>query len=212
MSSNPVVHVIDDDDAARGSLAFLLGTAQFVVRAYASAKAFLDAIPGVEAGCVVTDMRMPEIDGLELLRRLKTQEIGLPVVVITGHGDVPLAVEAMRLGALDFIEKPYECEVLLGAVRTALSAHDRDAKRDAERAEIQERLASLSPREREVLDGLVAGKPNKIIAHDLGISPRTVEIYRANVMTKMQATSLSHLVRMALISVPLNGMLPPNAT
>ena len=202
MTGNPVVHVIDDDDAARESLAFLLGTAQFVVRAYESAKAFLDAIPGVEAGCVITDVRMPEIDGLELLRRLKTQEIGLPVVVITGHGDVPLAVEAMRLGALDFIEKPYEGEVLLGAVRSALSAHETDAKRDSERVEIQERLADLSPRERQVLDGLVAGKPNKIIAHDLGISARTVEIYRANVMTKMQAPSLSHLVRMALISVP----------
>jgi two-component system response regulator FixJ len=202
MTGNPVVHVIDDDDAARESLAFLLGTAQFVVRAYKSAKAFLDAIPGVEAGCVITDVRMPEIDGLELLRRLKTQEIGLPVVVITGHGDVPLAVEAMRLGAMDFIEKPYEGEVLLGAVRSALSAHETDAKRDSERVEIQERLADLSPRERQVLDGLVAGKPNKIIAHDLGISARTVEIYRANVMTKMQAPSLSHLVRMALISVP----------
>ena len=202
MTSNPVVHVIDDDDAARASLAFLLGTAQFVVRAYESAKAFLDAIPGVEAGCVITDVRMPEIDGLELLRRLKSQGIGLPVVVITGHGDVPLAVEAMKAGALDFIEKPYEGEVLLGAVRSALSAHETDAKRDAERAEIQERLADLSPRERQVLDGLVAGKPNKIIAYDLGISARTVEIYRANVMTKMQATSLSHLVRMALISIP----------
>ncbi len=140
--------------------------------------------------------------GLNCLRRLKAQEIGLPVVVITGHGDIPLAVEAMRLGALDFIEKPYEGEVLLGAVRSALSTHEIDARRDAERAEIQERLAGLSPRERQVLDGLVAGKPNKIIAHDLGISARTVEIYRANVMTKMQATSLSHLVRMALISVP----------
>jgi two-component system response regulator FixJ len=202
MSGNPVVHVIDDDDAARESLAFLLGTAQFVVRAYESAKAFLDAIPGVESGCVVTDVRMPEIDGLELLRRLKSQGIGLPVIVITGHGDVPLAVEAIKAGALDFIEKPYEGEVLLGAVRSALSAHEADAKRDAERAEIQERLAALSPRERQVLDGLVAGQPNKTIAYDLGISARTVEVYRANVMTKMQATSLSHLVRMTLISVP----------
>jgi two-component system response regulator FixJ len=124
------------------------------------------------------------------------------VVVITGHGDVPLAVEAMKAGALDFIEKPYEDEVLLGAVRSALSAQGADAKRDSERVEIQARLAGLSPRERQVLDGLVAGRPNKTIAYDLGISARTVEIYRANVMTKMKAPSLSHLVRMALISIP----------
>jgi two-component system response regulator FixJ len=124
------------------------------------------------------------------------------VVVITGHGDVPLAVEAMKAGALDFIEKPYEDEVLLGAVRSALSTQGADARRDSERAEIQARLAGLSPRERQVLDGLVAGRPNKTIAYDLGISARTVEIYRANVMTKMQAPSLSHLVRMALISIP----------
>ena len=186
MTNDPVVYVIDDDDAARTSLAFLLGTAQFVVRAYEFAQAFLDAIPGVEPGCVITDVRMPEIDGLELLRRLKNQGIGLPVVVITGHGDVPLAVEAMKAGALDFIEKPYEDEVLLGAVRSALSAQGADAKRDSERAEIQERLKTLSPRERQVLDGLVAGRPNKTIAYDLGISARTVEIYRANVMTNIR--------------------------
>jgi two-component system, LuxR family, response regulator FixJ len=198
--SSSVVHVIDDDDAARDSLAFLLGTAEFVFKAYESAKAFLDTLPATKTGCVITDVRMPEIDGIELLRRLRSQGIGLPVIVITGHGDVPLAVEAMRAGAADFIEKPYEGELLLGAVRSALSAQGAGATREAERTNIQRRLAELSPRERQVLDGLVTGQPNKIIAHDLGISARTVEIYRANLMTKMQASSLSHLVRMELIS------------
>lgn len=201
MISNPVVHVVDDDDAARESLTFLLGTADFVVKAYESAKAFLDAVPSAEPGCVITDVRMPEIDGIELLRRLKSRAVGMPVIVITGHGDVSLAVEAMKAGALDFIEKPYDGEVLVGAVRSALRTHESDEQRGSEKAQIQERLAELSPRERQVLDRLVAGQPNKIIAHNLGISARTVEIYRANVMTKMQATSLSHLVRMALISV-----------
>ena len=200
MANDPMVHVIDDDDAARQSLTFLLGTAQFAFRAYESAKAFLDAIPSVEGGCIITDVRMPDIDGIELLRRLKNLKVGWPVIVITGHADVPLAVQAMRQGAVDFIEKPYDSEVLLGAVRAALSSHEKDAARHSETAEIRERMAALSPRERQVLDGLVAGQPNKIIAHDLGISDRTVEIYRANVMTKMQATSLSHLVRMALLT------------
>jgi two-component system, LuxR family, response regulator FixJ len=200
MANDPMVHVIDDDDAARQSLTFLLGTARFGSREYVSAKAFLDVIPSVEGGCIITDVRMPDIDGIELLRRLKNLKVGWPVIVITGHADVPLAVQAMRQGAVDFIEKPYDSEVLLGAVRAALSSHEKDAARHSETAEIRERMAALSPRERQVLDGLVAGQPNKIIAHDLGISDRTVEIYRANVMTKMQATSLSHLVRMALLT------------
>lgn len=202
MTSNPAVYVIDDDDAARDALAFLLGASDFSVRSYASAQAFLEAIPSLQAGCVITDVRMPDIDGLELLRRLRNNEVGWPVIVITGHGDVPLAVEAMKLGAVDFIEKPYEADALLGAVRFAVTAQATNVKRDAERAGIEERLATLSARERQVLDGLVAGQPNKIIAYDLGISPRTVEIYRANVMTKMQAKNLSHLVRMALLIAP----------
>ena len=200
MTSGPVAHVIDDDDSARESLAFLLGTADVRVRTYDSAKSFLDAIPSVEAGCVITDVWMPDIDGLELVRALKKLKVDLPVIVITGQGDVPLAVEAMKAGAVDFIEKPYEGEVLLAAVRSALSTQRADATRDGERVEILGRLAALSSRERQVLDGLVAGQHNKTIAHELGISARTVEIYRANVMTKMQATSLSHLVRMALIA------------
>jgi two-component system response regulator FixJ len=152
----------------------------------------------IEPGCIITDVRMPEIDGIELLCRLKSLNVSWPVIVISGHADVPLAIEAMKQGAVDFIEKPYDGSVLLGAVRAALSLHDRIAARDSERIKILDRVVALSTRERQVLDGLIAGKPNKIIAYDLGISDRTVEIYRAKVMTKMQATSLSDLVRMTL--------------
>jgi two-component system, LuxR family, response regulator FixJ len=200
MTTRPIVHVIDDDESARESLTFLLETADFRVRTYDSGKAFLDTVPGMEAGCVITDVWMPEIGGLEIVRSLKKLKLDIPVIVITGHSDVPLAVEAMKAGAADFIEKPYDGEALLAAVRSALNTRRLDAQRDGERAQIQERLAALSPRERQVLEGLVAGHPNKTIAHELGISSRTVEIYRANVMGKMQATSLSHLVRMALIA------------
>jgi two-component system, LuxR family, response regulator FixJ len=206
MPGNSVVHVIDDDEALRESLAFLLGTAQVEVRTYESATAFLDTLPRAELGCIITDVRMPGISGVELLRRLKSLEAAFPVIVITGHGDVPLAVEAMKLGAVDFLEKPFEDDALLAAVRSALGRHEHDARREAEKAGVFERIASLSARERQVLEGLVVGNPNKTIAFDLGISPRTVEIYRANVMTKMKATSLSDLVRMALVG----GLLSPS--
>lgn len=197
-SSSSQVHVIDDDDAARESLEFLLRSAGNEVRTYESAVAFLKALPAIKSGCIVTDVRMPEVSGIDLLRRLKELDVRLPVIVITGHGDVTLAVEAMKIGAVDFLEKPYDDEILIGMVQSALGMWQEGANRDAKRVEIADRISRLSDREREVLQGLIAGKPNKVIAHDLGISPRTVEIYRANVMNKMQAASLSELVRMAL--------------
>jgi two-component system, LuxR family, response regulator FixJ len=194
------VHVIDDDDASRQSLAFLLQTADIEVETYASAAAFLDRVAGIGASCIITDVRMPGMSGIDLLRRLKDLKVDAPVIVITGHGDIALAVEAMKIGAADFLEKPFDDEVLLASVRAALRQRDADEKRNAERAEIENRLAALSNRERDVLTGLVAGRANKQIAYELGISPRTVEIYRANLMNKMQAGSLSDLVRMALVA------------
>lgn len=199
MAADGVVHVIDDDADVRQSLAFLLSTAGLAVRVHDSAVAFLKVLPEIKDGCVVTDVRMPGIDGLELQRRLGELEKRLPVIVMTGHGDVPLAVEAMKAGAVDFIEKPFDDETMLSAIKSALTRHASERERNARAAAIQERIARLSDREREVMDRLVAGKANKVIAYELGISPRTVEVYRANVMTKMQADSLSELVRMALI-------------
>jgi two-component system response regulator FixJ len=195
-----MVHVIDDDEALRESLAFLLRAAQLEVKSYSSAKAFLDTLPDESLGCVITDVRMPDISGIDLLRRLKELKIGVPVIVVTGHGDVALAVEAMKIGAADFFEKPFDDDLLLASVRSALREQEGEKKRYAERAEIESRIAALSPRERDVLTGLVEGRANKQIAFDLGISPRTVEIYRANLMNKMQADSLSDLVRMALVA------------
>lgn len=200
MPSSPVVHVIDDDDAARDSLSFLLSTDQIEVRSYETAPAFLSIAKTVSDGCVITDVRMPGMTGIELLKRLREMGNDVPVIVITGHGDIPLAVEAMKYGAVDFFEKPYDDDALLTAVKSALNRQQGAAQKAADRAELNERLATLSNRERQVLEGLVAGKPNKIIAFDYEISPRTVEIYRANVMTKMQATSLSELVRMAMMA------------
>lgn len=192
------VHVIDDDDAARESLEFLLRSANFSVNSYESGTAFLRALPQIARGCIITDVRMPGLSGIELLRHLKDADVKLPVIVITGQGDVPIAVEAMKLGAVDFFEKPFDGDKIIAAAQSALSEWQKNADRDAEQRELQDRFASLTPREHEVLQGLVAGNPNKVIAHDLGISPRTVEIYRANVMTKMKSGSLSELVRMAL--------------
>ena len=199
MPSDVAVHVVDDDVAVRKSLAFLLASEGIPVRLYESASAFLDEIAGAEAGCIVTDVRMPGLDGIELIRRLKERGIALPVIVITGHADVPMAVEAMKEGAIDFLEKPFGDDAFLATVREALSRYEKSSHQGAQTAEIQSRFEALSERERQVLDGLVAGKANKVSAYDLGISPRTVEIYRANVMAKMQARSLSELVRLALL-------------
>jgi len=200
MQPEPVVFVIDDDDAVRQSIAFLLKTAGIGVREFESARAFLDVLPQVDFGCIITDVRMPDINGIELLRAVRESKPDLPVIVITGHGDVPLAVEAMKLGAADFLEKPFDDDLLIASVQSALSQEADAAKRKAEIAGINDKLNALSNRERQVLEGLVVGKANKVIAFDLGISPRTVEIYRANLMTKMSANSLSDLVRMAMIS------------
>jgi two-component system response regulator FixJ len=205
MQPEPVVFVVDDDDAVRQSIAFLLKTAGVTVREFGSAGQFLEILPQVNSGCLVTDVRMPEISGIDLLRTVRERNPDLPVIVITGHGDVPLAVEAMKLGATDFLEKPFDDELLIASVRAALSQDADAGKRKAEIADINEKLNGLSNRERQVLQGLVAGKPNKVIAFDLGISPRTVEIYRANLMTKMSANSLSDLVRMAMIAGILEG-------
>jgi two-component system response regulator FixJ len=198
--SKPVVHVIDDDEAMRDSLAFLLDTSGLTARTYDSAVSFLEKFDPAEPGVIVTDVRMPEMNGLELVRRLKAREILLPIVMITGHGDVPLAVEAMKAGVVDFLEKPFEDESLLAAIRTAMADTSRADEDHAERERLKQVLESLSPREHEVLNGVVEGKLNKVIAHELGISPRTVEVYRANVMSKTGARGLSELVRMVMLA------------
>jgi two-component system response regulator FixJ len=192
------VYVIDDDEAMRDSLQFLLGSADFEVTPFESAQAFLDKLGSLDFGCVVSDVRMPGIDGIELLGRLKSLQCRFPVVIMTGHGDVPLAVEAMKLGAVDFLEKPFDDELLITMVDTCLKRAEPEVKQEAVTREIAERVATLSPRERQVMDGLVAGLSNKAIAREYDISPRTIEVYRANVMTKMQAGSLSELVRLAM--------------
>lgn len=199
MINSQIVHVIDDDEAMRDSLSFLLDMQGFQTRVYESAIAFLDALPEISGGCVLTDVRLPGLSGLELIDQLRAQGRDLAVVVMTGHGDVPMAVEAMKAGVIDFIEKPFADDVLLRAVRGALDRQD-SPQEDGGRKEAEARLESLSPRERDVLAGVVAGKANKVIAHDLGISPRTVEIYRANLMTKTGARNMAELMRLALLA------------
>jgi two-component system, LuxR family, response regulator FixJ len=200
MPTNRVVHIIDDDEAVRHSLAFLLSSAGLAVRLYDSAAAFLLDLPSAQGGCLITDVRMPGMTGLELLHELKAKACGLPAIVITGHGDVPLAVEAMKAGAIDFIEKPFDQEALLSAVEAALDRRKMEARGGEDRAAVAAKLALLSERERQVLEGLISGHPNKTIAYNLGISPRTVEVYRSNLMTKMEAKSLSELIRMAILA------------
>jgi len=204
MADSLIVHIVDDDESARQSLAFLLSTAGMVVRLYESAAAFLETPDNIQGGCLITDVRMPDMTGIELLHELKVRSISLPTIVITGHGDIPLAVEAMKCGAIDFIEKPFDEEAIIRAVQSAKERVDKRARESEGEAALAAKLVSLSKRERQVLDGLVAGNLNKTIAHDLGISPRTVEVYRAHLMTKMQAKSLSDLVRMALFAGAAN--------
>lgn len=196
--SQRVVHVVDDDAAIRDSLSFLLDSVGLTPKTYESGLALLERAQELEQGCIVTDIRMPGMSGLELVLKLKERRIPHPVIVLTGHGDVALAVEAMKAGVVDFIEKPFDDEVLLRAVGMALAREESDSARLVERAEVEARVAQLSQREREVFEAIVAGESNKSAAQKLGISPRTVEIYRANVMDKMGAATLSELVRMAL--------------
>lgn len=194
------VHIVDDDEAMRDSLAFMLGTNAMQVRTYGSAQELLLRAGALEPGCVVTDVRMPEMSGLELVRRLKARGVTHPVIVITGHGDVPLAVEAMKAGVVDFLEKPFDEDALLRAIREALARGAEGGEDAAESRRLAAVFDLLSPREQEVLQGVVDGKMNKIIAYELGISVRTVEVYRANVMSKTGARTLSELVRMVLLA------------
>jgi two-component system response regulator FixJ len=198
--TEPLVHVIDDDEAVRTAIGFRLEMADLPNRTYAGPLEFLTAASSLKAGCVVTDVRMPDMNGLELIRRLRDRSVNLPVIVITGHGDLPLAVEALREGVKDFIEKPFDDEVLLAAIRRALASQAAPAAvgGDADRQRFEEMLADLSMRERQVLEGVIAGKLNKTIGYELGISPRTVEVYRAKMMHKTGAANLSDLVRIAM--------------
>ena len=200
----PRVYVIDDDEAMRDSLNFLLESSGFEVTLFENAQSFLDVLPSLTFGCVVSDVRMPGIDGIELLKRMKMASSPFPILMMTGHGDVPLAVEAMKLGAVDFLEKPFEDERLSAMIEQAIRQAEPAAKNEAIAQDIAARVASLSPRERQVMNGLIAGLSNKLIAREYDISPRTIEVYRANVMTKMQASSLSELVRLAMRAGLLN--------
>jgi two-component system, LuxR family, response regulator FixJ len=201
-----VVHVVDDEEPVRKSLAFLLTMVGFTVRVHESATGFLAAASGISRACLVTDLRMPDLSGIELLERLNELGANVPAVVITGHGDVPMAVAAMKAGAVDFIEKPFEDAVLVEAIKRAASRLDEGSAFAEDVAALRLRLGHLSDREREVMSGIVAGLPNKTIAYDLDISPRTVEVHRANIMSKMQARSLPELVRMAIaMDVPGKG-------
>jgi two-component system, LuxR family, response regulator FixJ len=198
MSDKAVIHVIDDDPAMRDSLAFLLDVNGFAPKTYESANAFISEATVGASTCVVSDIRMPGMNGVELVRQLKNRNSSCAVILITGHGDVGLAVEAMKAGAADFIEKPFDDQALLEAIRAALDAGSPSQGDNAAKKGAEARLAELSPRERDVLQGLVAGKINKVIAYELSISPRTVEVYRANLMAKTGARNMSELMRIAL--------------
>lgn len=197
-SADTVVHIVDDEEVVRNSLAFLLQTSGFAVRVHETATDFLKLAPTISNGCLITDLRMPDMDGVELLRRLRAAGALLPAIVITGHGDVQMAVEAMKNGALDFIEKPFADDVLIDSIARAVNRAAEQHHSLAATEQLRSRLDTLSERERQVLGGVVAGQANKTIAFNLGISPRTVEVYRAGLMAKMQAKSLADLVRMVM--------------
>ena len=206
MGSSVLIHVVDDEEPVRRSMAFLLTASGYAVRVHDSAVAFLKDHPYPAGNCLVTDLRMPEMDGVQLLKHMQQSGHTLPTIVVTGHGDVPMAVSAMKYGAIDFIEKPFEDSVLLDAIARAVekAADAHESSRSKEAA--LERFNNLSERERQVFDGIVAGKANKVIALERDLSPRTVEVYRANVMSKMQARTLPELVRMALsLNIPVDS-------
>lgn len=197
MSEGKLIHLVDDDESVRRSVGFMLKTSGYRVKSYESGMELLKDVKALEAGCILLDIRMAGMDGLEVQQALHEQGVILPVIIMTGHGDVPLSVRAMKAGAIDFIEKPFEKAVLLAAIELGFSSLQKsETGRDRAR-EAQVRLHGLTPREREVLDGLAKGLPNKTIAYDLGISPRTVEIHRANLMTKLEVRSLSEALRLA---------------
>lgn len=198
--NSSVVHLIDDDEDVRKALSFLLGTAGYAVKVYESGPAFLARLAELQPGVIVSDVRMPTMDGLALQRALREQGVTLPFIVMTGHADVALAVQAMKEGAVDFLEKPFSDEVMLSAIRVALGGFRQTQEREDDVRRARAKLATLTERERQVLDGLLAGHPNKTIGYDLDISPRTVEVHRANVMNKMGAASLSELVRVTLLA------------
>lgn len=200
MPAEKLVHIVDDDDSVRRSAAFMLKHAGYRVESHVSGVEFLKLAKSTERGCVLLDVRMPEMDGLEVQQEMGARGIDMPVVILTGHGDIALAVKALRAGAINFIEKPYEKEALLRAIEEAYMRLDRAHDREMKAGEAKIRLASLTGRERDVLNGLAAGYPNKTIAYDLGISPRTVEIYRANMMEKLRVRSLSEALRIAFIA------------
>ncbi len=204
MADPVTIFVVDDDEDVRSSLQALLEAEGFAAESFESASAFLASDAAARPGCLIADIRMPDMDGLELQEELVRRKIGLPVIVVTGHGDVPLAVRAMKAGALDFLEKPYDEAVLLSSVQRALAESEQSSERAAAARQAETRLATLTERERQVLDLLTAGRPNKVIAYELDISPRTVEIHRARVMEKMRARSLAELVRM-VVAVQRNG-------
>lgn len=200
MSDGKLVHIVDDDDAVRRSVAFLLKHAGYRIANYVSGVEFLKAARHAERGVLLLDLRMPEMDGMEVHQQMIENGIDMPVIVLTGHGDISLAVKAMRLGAVDFIEKPYDKSELIHALDEAFARLNRKQNNAMQASEARTRLASLTGRERDVLNGLVQGYPNKTIAYDLGISPRTVEIYRANMMEKLRVRSLSEALRIAFIA------------
>lgn len=195
--NEPVIHLIDDDEAIRRSVGFLLRTSGFEVVTYISGIEFLSSVKKAATGCVLLDIRMPAMDGLEVQRAMIDRGIAMPIIMLTGHGEIALAVRAMKAGAIDFIEKPFEKSVLLAAIEQAFSRLDGTDRHRQDAAEAGVQLAALTPRERNVLEGLVRGLPNKTIAYDLGISPRTVEVHRSKLMHKLGAGSLSEVLRIA---------------